>query len=380
MAAAKKRRKAARKAAPVAGRYRCALRPPPEPVFGPNVNSHRAEALLQNSYKWVNGTVLHYYFFTNTKKHGEFLGEGNQKEWFTYVGPEAQRKVVRRAFDHWKKLGVGLEFVEVDSAEDAELRISFMEDDGSWSYIGTYNLKYGPAERTMNFGWDITVKGPDGFDTALHEIGHALGMPHEHQNPFSGIVWDEPAVYKALAGDPNFWDEAETFGNIIKKLGKTQVRGSSWDPNSIMHYPFEPGLIKEPDKYRKKGLFPKGGISPGDKAWVRTFYPPIKNADITELVAGESQPLALANRKQQNFLIKPDASRTYEMRTFGSSDTVLALFTREGNSWKYVTADDDSGEERNAYLKVKLFSSKQYMLRARLKYTDTTQPTAVMLW
>ena len=27
-------------------------------------------------------------------------------------------------------------------------------------------------------------------DTALHGIGHTLGLPHEHQNPNAGIVWD----------------------------------------------------------------------------------------------------------------------------------------------------------------------------------------------
>ena len=52
-----------------------------------------------------------------------------------------------------------------------------------------------PNERTMNFGWDLTTSY--GHDTALHEIGHTLGFPHEHQNPTAGIVWNEPAVLAA---------------------------------------------------------------------------------------------------------------------------------------------------------------------------------------
>ena len=50
----------------------------------------------------------------------------------------------------------------------------------------------------MNFGWDLTPLGRS--TTALHEIGHTLGMPHEHQNPFAGIAWDEETVYATSAG------------------------------------------------------------------------------------------------------------------------------------------------------------------------------------
>ncbi|HSL69795.1 MAG TPA: M12 family metallopeptidase, partial [Longimicrobiales bacterium] len=324
------------------------------------MNRARASALVQSRYKWVNGTVLHYYFFDRPREHGEVVRVKNQDKWYTWVGAEPQRKVVRKAFAHWKTVGVGLEFEEVDSADEAELRIGFMEEDGSWSYLGTYNLKFGPAERTMNFGWDITVPGPDGFDTALHEVGHALGMPHEHQNPFAGIVWDERAVYDAMAEPPNEWDEDTTYNNILRKIGRTQVRGSDWDPNSIMHYAFEPGLIKEPALYHRKGLFPAGGLSRADKAWVRNFYPAIRKSDISLLEPGVSQPLAaLSNGQQQNFLIKPPGTRVYEMRTFGTCDSVIVLFVRDGNSWRYQTADDDGGEDRNAALKLKLFSSKE---------------------
>ncbi|WP_265939207.1 M12 family metallopeptidase [Bacillus thuringiensis] len=45
----------------------------------------------------------------------------------------------------------------------------------------------------MNFGWYIT-RNPSEIDTAIHEIGHTLGFPHEHQNTKSGIEWDEEAV------------------------------------------------------------------------------------------------------------------------------------------------------------------------------------------
>jgi len=54
----------------------------------------------------------------------------------------------------------------------------------------------------MNFGEPL-VGSPRGFDTALHEIGHTLGLKHEHQNPYAGIVWDEEEVYAYTAKPPN---------------------------------------------------------------------------------------------------------------------------------------------------------------------------------
>ena len=105
-----------------------------------------------------------------------------------WVGPKRQRDVVRKAFKAWKNLGIGLEFKEVANREDAEIRIGFDQRDGSWSYVGrdVIDVAGDPDEPTMNFGWDLAT--PYGWDTALHEIGHTLGFPHEHQNPNAGIV------------------------------------------------------------------------------------------------------------------------------------------------------------------------------------------------
>ena len=59
---------------------------------------------------------------------------------------------------------------------------------------------------------------------------------------------------------PNEWDRAKTFYNIIRKINPDAVQGSNWDPDSIMHYPFEARLIKEPSRYQT-GLQPQGGLS-----------------------------------------------------------------------------------------------------------------------
>lgn len=357
----------------------CSLPRVPERVFGPDVTPNRASLILVTGNKWVNGTILHYYFFDKqTDGQTVFFSDGT-KEWRTWTTGDAEKEVVREAFKVWKNLGIGLEFKEVDTRDEAEIRIGFMRDDGAWSYIGRDILKQGRDDRTMNFGWDLTSR-PKEIDTAVHEIGHTLGLPHEHQNPKAGIVWDEEAVYAALAQPPNNWDRATTYHNIVRKIEPDTVQGSNWDPNSIMHYPFGPGLIKQPERYYNSGLVPAGGLSERDKMWVKTFYPTLRGQDYTELTPFKLVKLSIEPGQQREFTIEPNATRVYEMRTFGRSDTVTVLFEDVNGELRYKTADDDSGDDRNAHIRVKLFKGRKYVLRVRLYYADRSEETAVMMW
>lgn len=325
------------------------------------VDPRRASAILRTSSKWANGTVLHYCFF----------GKGSR-----YAVPKAQADAIRDAFKKWKAIGIGLEFKEVKQLSEAEVRIGYSTADGaSASAVGRDVLHVPLTEPTTVYGWDLTTTY--GRSTALHEIGHVIGMEHEHQNPFAGITWHEQAVYEALAGPPNHWDRATTYHNILEKLTPQQVNGSAWDPDSIMEYEFQPGLIDEPQHYDVHGLFPPGVLSNADKEWARNWYPPL-SAALKQLECAEPLTVALAAGKQIDYMIVPAESRRYRIETKGASDSLLVLFEDIGGDPRYLAGDDDSGEDRNAAISYKLFKGRKYIVRVRLYYPGQSGKLTVM--
>jgi len=326
--------------------------------FGANVSANRASAIMTYSKTWTNGTTLHYCFLT-----GEFGTDD-----------ETQKQMVRDSWKQWHDLGLGIKFVEVTDPNSAEIRIAFQQT-GSWSTVGRDCLTVPKSEPTMNFGWDLRLQP----DTSLHEIGHALGFQHEHQNPKAGIVWDEQAVYANLGAPPNSWTTEETDNNVLRKLDPSTVRGTNWDRDSIMEYPFAAGLIIKPPEYQTQPLQPKGGLSPSDIAVVKKFYPGQTSPQLPLLKPFESQKLALNAGESTIFRVEPEVTGKHTIETFGSSDVVLVLFEQEAATNKYITAEDDSGLEKNAKLECKLVKGKKYQVSLRLYSKYDSGITAIMI-
>lgn len=323
--------------------------------FEPGINPHRMSFILSTSKKWVNGTKLKFMFLE---------------------GAATQKEVVRKAFRHWKNLGIGISFKETKSGDESIVRIGFDYADGSWSYVGRDNLTIPKAELTMNFGWDLT--NPYGMTTALHEIGHAIGFQHEHQSPFAGIVWDAPVVYREFSGPPNSWSKQDIDKNILEKLPANQVKGSNWDPDSIMEYEFGPGLVLQPVAYRN-GINPPGVLSLADITGVKQFYPVVKPASVSRLQPGKATTISAKSGGQSDFLFKAPMTKKYTFQTVGELDTVMVISEKTSKENHYLAGDDDSGFDKNARIRLPLVKGREYLVNVRVMYAPGASSGSVIV-
>lgn len=127
---------------------------------------------------------------------------------------------------------INLNFEFVTNAQNSDVRWSFVKGGGSWSYLGTDALFISKTEPTVNIGWAVAE------DVVRHELGHSLGLAHEHQNPSGGIDWNRTAVIKALSGAPNYWSVAQIESNVLNALKRESVDYTEFDMHSVMLYSF----------------------------------------------------------------------------------------------------------------------------------------------
>lgn len=159
---------------------------------------------------------------------------------------------------------------EASEDEDAEVRISFEEGQGSWAYEGTTCLKVPLRERTMNLNWFRAGSPIDEIEPyVLHEFGHILGLAHEHNNPDSGIVWNKKRAYEEMGGPPNYWSKEITDQMLFTTWRRDRFPFTKpFDPMSISTFPI-------PDTFTKDGLSigRNGMISAGDREFISRLYP-----------------------------------------------------------------------------------------------------------
>ncbi|MCU1349922.1 MAG: hypothetical protein JWO56_2952 [Acidobacteria bacterium] len=179
---------------------------------------------------------------------------------------------------------------------NAEIRVSFAADPGSWSACGTDCLlrnAFPKNEATMNFGWlrDDSAE-TEWRRVVTHEFGHALGAIHEHQNPKGGIQWNLPAVYRAFQGPPNNWSKADVDFNIVQKYSADQLNATNYDSASIMLYSFPPELV-----LNHVATPNNTDLSAMDKQFIAEKYPKkgvAKPKDVSAIAAAGEPRLSIA--------------------------------------------------------------------------------------
>ena len=98
------------------------------------------------------------------------------------------------------------------------------------------------------------------------------------------------------------------------------------------------------------------------------------------MIPFESKAFALASKQQVDYRLAPTATRTYSVGTFGSSDVIMVVFEKVGDELTYVAGDDDSGEDRNALIQLKLTAGREYVVRTRCYFSWDSGQTALMYW
>ena len=282
---------------------------------------------------WMNGSTLHVRFI-----------DGN-----------AQQQATAKEQAKWWSDHANLTFA-FDNAPNADIRITFDENDGAWSYVGT-DAKGIPAnEATMNLGF------LDG-GTAAHEFGHAIGLAHEHQNPAGGIQWNEAVVIQALSGSPNFWTPEQTRHNVLRKYSADQVNGTAFDKDSIMLYFF-------PAEWTLNGVATSQNEVPSaiDRQFIAgaKMYPksnPGVTGDVTELKVNPRKRTAAAIGKfgeEDLFRFTVTQAGRYVIDTRGPTDVVMKLFGPNSQT-ALITEDDDSGIDTNARIVADLVEGSYFV-------------------
>ena len=287
----------------------------------------RSRAISLIGKQWINGSVITISFKDGTAK---------------------QKDMVRRIAPEWTE-HANLRFEFVDSPA-AQIRVSFDDGDGAWSYVGTDNLEIPVQAATLNLGWQDR-------GVILHEFGHMIGLSHEHQNPEGGMQWNEAKVIADLAGAPNYWSEAQTRHNVLDKYSADQIHGTRFDPKSIMLYAF-------PASWTTNGVSTQENddLSDLDKAFVRArqMYPPTETP-MTELQVAAATAASIGSPGEvDEFKFKVTSAGEHLIQTAGTTDVFMTLYGPDSKTAK-VAEDDDSGAGRNAQIRADLLPGEYYV-------------------
>lgn len=198
---------------------------------------------------------------------------------------KAQERVMRVAREWQQYANVVLDFEEGGSPRKCkgdnheDIKITFIDNKGWWSTIGTLSRRQDPSMNLQFFGSDTPMytngqPAPEAVmrTIILHEFGHALGLLHEHQSPNANcdaeIDWE--AAYKV--GAQMGWDKEQVDRNFRQFVNSVELNATDVDRKSIMHYSLAPVLFKR-GKESPCWVPENGDLSERDRQFIASIYP-----------------------------------------------------------------------------------------------------------
>lgn len=186
-------------------------------------------------------------------------------------GSEDIHEMVKKAAQIWEKYA-HIQFKFVD-AGPSDIRISFDQCGGSFSFVGTEARMVPHNRATMNLAI-ANMKSQMVERHILHELGHTLGCIHEHCSPAAEIPWNKEHVYSYFKGLG--WNKETVDENLFREYAPGVIEFSLFDSMSIMMYSLETAFTKD-------GYTARFGwdLSKTDKEFISRVYPKPKKSQVS---------------------------------------------------------------------------------------------------
>lgn len=151
---------------------------------------------------------------------------------------QAVKDKVLRYANKWGQFG---DIVFAPSSQ-GEVRVEFGPS-GYWSYLGTDILSIPARQPTMNLqGFDRTMPDYEWERVVVHEFGHTLGFPHEHERAEINARLDREKVIAEFMRTQG-WSRQQVIDQIFSPPAPGSIMASALaDERSIMCYGF-PGHL-----------------------------------------------------------------------------------------------------------------------------------------
>ena len=205
------------------------------------------------------------------------------------------------------------------------LRVEIKPGDSA-SKVGTTAFDLLELEPTTNISPVIPGSSqllPESYlrSIMVHELGHFLGLRHEHQHPdsqcYQNFAWQRlcTRVDKLRKAD-DVTLVAFTALNLLPRTANTGASALPYDPASIMHYRFSGAVLKD-GRGACAGEQPTT-LSPGDIRRIALLYP--KSRDAQERLI-ETQTATIARLIRE----VPDLERTGADRLAREAERIVGL-------------------------------------------------------